>query len=199
MRPALRAVLGFALGFALWRAGTPAYDRLLADTAEPLLRLLERPAATRLYAEDRRIVVDRADLASRSERPSLPADDLTLNVILLASLAATRRRLLRDRGVLALAAALGALGLTHVVALVCAVKALYAAQLGEWSTANYGPLSRNLWVGATHFYRVAGCWAIAFGLWWGLVRRGISGGDGPPGRPPTPRGSRRASRPRGRG
>ena len=199
MALALRAALGFVLGLALWRAGTPAYGRLLADAAEPVLRLLERPAATRLYAEGTRIAVDRADFASRSERPSLPADDLTINVILLLALAATRKNLLKDYGIVALGAALGTLGLTHVAALVCAVKALYATQLGEWSAANVRPLSRELWTGAAHFYRVAGCWAIAFGLWWGLLGPGFRGGAGRSGPAGPPRGGRRAFRRRGRG
>jgi hypothetical protein len=196
---ALRAALGFALGFALWRAGTPAYDRLLADAAEPVLRLLERPAATRLYAEETRIVVDRADFASRSDRPSLPADDLTINVILLLTLAATRRNLLKDVGIVSLAAALGALGLTHVAALVCAVKSLYATQLGAWSAANYRGLSLEFWTTAAHFYRVAGCWAIAFGLWWGLLGPGFRGAAGRSAPAGPPRAARRASRRRGKG
>jgi hypothetical protein len=196
--PALRAAVGFVLGLALWGAATPGYDRLLADAAEPVLRLLERPAATRLYAEGRRIVVDRAGISSRSERPSLPADDLTLNVILFSTLVATRKNLLRDRGILGLAAALGALGLTHVAALVCAVKSLYATGLGEWSAATYGPLSREFWTAAAHFYRVAGCWAIAFGLWWGLPGPSFRDEATRSGRRGPPRGGRRASRRRER-
>ena len=199
MRPALRAAAGFLVGLVLWRVFTPGYNRLLAEAAEPLLRLLERPAATRLYAEERRVVVDRADFASKSERPSLPADDLTLNVILLLGLCATRPKLLADRGVVRLLAAFGLLGLTHVAALVVTVKALYATQLGSFSAAHYGPVSRNLWVGAAHFWRVAGCWAVAFVLWWGLVRPGVSGVGTRPGRAARRREGRRASRPRGRG
>ena len=193
-----RVAAGFLAGLLLWWTGTPAYNRLLVAASEPALRLTERPAATRLYAEERRIVVDRADFASKSERPSLPGDDLTLNVILLLALSATRRRLFRDRGVLHLLAALGALGVTHVAAVVVAVKALYATQLGSWSAAHYGAVSRNLWVGAAHFYRVAGCWAVAFVLWWAVVRPGVSAAS-PPGRPGRRRGPRRASRPRERG
>jgi hypothetical protein len=199
VRPALRGAAGFLAGLLLWRAGSPLYGRLLADAAEPVLRLLERPAATRLYAEERRLVVDRADFPPASDRPSLPADDLTLNVILFLALAATHRRLLRDQGVLLLLAALGVLGLTHVGAVVVAVKALFATQLGPWSAAHYGTVSRNLWTGAAHFYRVAGCWAIAFGLWWALLGGGVSEGGRRPGRPGTGRAGRRASRPRERG
>ena len=198
MRLALRAAAGFLAGLLLWRALSPAYGRVLAAAAEPVLRLAERPAATRLYAEGRQIVVERADFASRSGRPGLPADDLTANVILLLTLSATRRRLLRDRSLLRLLAALGALGLSHVVAVVVAVKALYATQLGAWSAAHYGTVSRNLWVGAAHFDRVVGCWAVAFVLWWAVVRPGVSAAP-PPGRRGRQRGSRRAFRLRGRG
>ncbi|MFI5181205.1 MAG: hypothetical protein ACHQPI_07430 [Thermoanaerobaculia bacterium] len=198
MRLALRAAAGFLAGLALWVAAFPAYGRLLAEAAEPVLRFLERPHETRLYAEERRLVIDRADFASRSDRPSLPVDDLTFNVILFLTLSATRRRLFRDRGLLSLLAALGILGLTHVVAVVVAVKAFYATQLGEWSAAYYGPLSRNFWAGAGHFYRLAGCWAIAFVLWWALVRPEVSAEASTPGRRGPRRGPRRVSRPRGR-
>lgn len=199
MRLALRAAAGFLAGLLLWTAAFPAYGRLLAEAAEPVLRFLERPAATLLYAEERRLVVDRADFASRSERPSLPVDDLTFNVILLLTLAATRERLLRDGGFLRLLAAFGILGLTHVAAAVVAVKALYATQLGAWSAAYYGTVSRYLWSGLAHFYRLAGCWAIAFVLWWALLRPGVSAAASTPSRGGRRRGPTRVSRPRGKG
>jgi hypothetical protein len=199
VRLALRAGAGFLAGLLLWTAAFPAYGRLLAEAAEPVLRLLERPAATRLYAEERRLVIDRADFASRSERPSLPVDDLTFNIILFLTLSATRRRLFRDRGLLFFLAALGILGVTHVAAVVVAVKAFYATQLGAWSAAWYGPVSRTFWAGAAHFYRLAGCWAIAFVLFWTLVRPEVSAEASTPGRRAPRRGPKRASRPRGRG
>lgn len=199
MRLALRTAAGFLAGLLLWTASFPTYGRLLAEAAEPVLRFLERPAATRLYAEDRRLVVDRADFASRSERPSLPVDDLTFNIILFLTLAATRERLLRDRGLVRLLAAFGILGVTHVAAVVVAVKALYATQLGAWSAAYYGAVSRNLWAGLGHFYRLAGCWAIAFALWWALVRPGVSEAASNPGRRGRRRVPKRASRLRERG
>ena len=199
MRLALRAAAGFLAGLLLWTASFPTYGRFLAEAAEPVLRFLERPAATRLYAEERRLVVDRADFASRSERPSLPVDDLTFNVILFLTLSATRERLLRDRSLVRLLAAFGILGVTHVAAVVVAVKVLYATQLGAWSAAYYGAVSRNFWAGLGHFYRLAGCWAIAFVLWWALVRPGVSAAASTPGRPGRRRGPKRASRPRGKG
>lgn len=207
MKLALRVLLGFAAGLALWWAATPAYNRLLAGVAEGAIRVFERPRATRLYAEDRRIVIDRADFPSTSDRPSLPADDLTFDVILFLTLAATTRGLLKDRAVRGIALSCGALFVLHVLAVVANIEALYATRLGAWSAAHYGPVSRNLWATAMHFWRFAGCYAAAFLLWWFLVReaapnaptasRASSGRSSS--RAASRGGPARASRPRGKG
>jgi hypothetical protein len=181
-----RGLAGFALSLALWWVGTPGYDAFIAAVAEPVLRLLESPAVTRLAAEDRRVLVDRSDFPADSPRPALPADNLTFNVILFGTLAATTPRLLSDRGVVRLAASAGLLAAGHVASLVCAVKSLYALQLGEWSTAHYGALSRNLWATAAHFDRFVGSLALAFLLWWALMRPlGEVSGERPAKRRPT--------------
>jgi len=187
LRLALRALSGFALGLVLWRAATPAYDRVLAGFAEPVIRLFERPPATRLYAEGSRVVVDRADFPSSSDRPALPVDDLTFDVILLLTLAATTRGLFRDRAVKGLALSCGILFALHVAALVLAVESFYATQLGAWSTATYGALARNVWATASHFWRLAGCFAAPFVLWWALIR---PAGSDAPARGAAPKGSR---------
>lgn len=155
------------------------YNRLLVGFAEPAVRLLERPPATRLYAEGRRVVVDRADFPSTSDRPSLPADDLTFDVILLLALAATTRGLFRDRAMKGLALSLLALFALHAAALVAAVESFYATQLGPWSGAHYGAVARNLWATASHFWRLAGCFAAPFLLWWALIRPAGSGEASP--------------------
>ena len=200
-RTPLRGLAGFAASLALWWAATPGYNGFLATIAEPALRLLESPAATRLSAEERRIVVDRSDFPSDSPRPGLPADNLTFNVILFGTLAATARGLFSDRGIRRLALSAGILAVGHVASLVCTVKSLYATQLGEWSAANYGTLSRNLWATAAHFDRFVGSFALAFLLWWLLVRPLTGESDGPAassGPAASWRGPRPASRRRGR-
>jgi len=200
LRPALKGFFGFAAGLAFWWAATPAYNRALAEFAEFAIRAFERPRATRLYAEDRRIVIDRADFPSTSGRPSLPADDLTFDVILFFTLAATVPGLVRDRALRGVVVSLLVLFALHVLALVANVEALYATGLGEWSAAHYGAFLRNLWATATHFWRFVGCYAAAFLLWWFLVRSTAS--PAPSGRsssrPASAGGPSRASRPRGR-
>jgi hypothetical protein len=90
-----------------------------------------------------------------------------------------------------LAAALGILGIIHVAAVVVAVKSVYALQLGAWSAAVYGPLSRNFWVGAFHFYRFVGVFAAPFLLWWLLLREEEPADARRPGGPRSPRRRRR--------
>ena len=170
MKLAVRVLLGFLAGLALWWSATPAYDRLLAGVAEGAIRAFERPHATRLYAEDRRLVIDRADFPSTSDRPSLPLDDLTFDVILFLSLAATTKGLFRDRAMRGIALSCCALFALHALAVVASVEAFYATRLGAWSAAQYGPFSRNVWATAVHFWRFVGCYAAAFLLWWFLVR-----------------------------
>jgi hypothetical protein len=206
LKLAVRVLLGFLAGLVLWWAATPAYNRLLAGMAEGAIRAVERPRATRLYAEDRRLVIDRADFPSTSDRPSLPVDDLTFDVILFLSLAATTRGLLRDRAVKGLALSCCVLFALHVLAVIANVEAFYATRLGAWSAAHYGPLSRNLWATAMHFWRFVGCYAAAFLLWWFLVRAAPAAptASGAPSgrsssRAASAGGPSRASRPRGKG
>jgi len=123
-------------------------------------------------------VIDRADFPSTSDRPGLPADDLTFDVILLCALAATTKGLFRDRAVKGLLLSCAVLFALHVAALVVAVQSFYATQLGAWSAAYYGAFSRNVWATAAHFWRLAGCFAAPFLLWWTLIRP--AGADVPP-------------------
>ena len=145
-------------------------------------------------------MIDRADFPSTSDRPSLPADDLTFDVILFLALAATTPGVFRDRPVRGVLVSLAALFALHVLALVAGVESLYATRLGAWSAAQYGPFTRNLWATVAHFWRFVGCYAAAFLLWWFLVRATAS--RDPSGRISSPAasagGPSRASRRRGK-
>ena len=139
--------------------------------------MFERPRATRLYADGpapRRSTA--RTFRPRRTGPSLPADDLTFDVILFLALAATTRGLFRDRAMRGLALSCGVLFVLHVLAVVANVEAFYATRLGAWSAAHYGAFSRNLWATAAHFWRFVGCYAAAFVLWWFLVREAAEPG-----------------------
>jgi hypothetical protein len=157
------------VGAAVWAGGAEPYQRTVAAAANAAIRLFEAPAVTRLRAEKREVIVDREDFPETSARPGIPADDLDFNVAILAALFAASPRALSDRGIRRFAAAAGLLWITHVVALVFAVESLYALSLGPWSAARYGPIARNFWATGSHFYRIAGIFAVPFALWWALA------------------------------
>lgn len=163
-----KGAVGFLLGLGLWAGFAGIYSDFIATAAQPLLRLMERPAVTRLVPDGSTIIVNRDDFPRSSPRPQLPLNDLTFNVILLTTLFATERSPLSTRNVTRFLAACLVLAVTHVLAFVATVESVYALQLGPWSAAHYGPISRNFWSGAAHFYRIVGLYGIAFLLWWML-------------------------------
>lgn len=168
-RTALRALIGFVAGVALWAMLSPLYNEAIAKGAELAIRLFERPAVTRLVvdADDGNYAtVDRSDFDPRSKRPGVPVSDLTFNVILLIALFAMEKRLFSDRNIRGLVIAMLLLSLTHVFGLVTEVMSIYVAKLGPWSRVHYGDTARTFWGVANHFYRLVLMYAIAFALWW---------------------------------
>ena len=165
---AARLAAGFGTALVFWFAFSAPYERAVAASAGFLLRHFESPAVTSLAASGGEIHVDRSDFPPAAPRPGLPAADLHFNFVLLAALFALGPHPLAPRrfGRFWLAAA--GLWAIHVLALVCQVESLYATSLGPWSEANYGPLARNFWAAAFHFYQIAGRFAAPFALWWGL-------------------------------
>jgi len=172
-RRILKGVVGFFVGLGVWIALSSSYNPLVAGAAEALLRLSENPSVTRLRPEESEIIVDRDDFPPRSARPGVPLQDLTFNVILLIALFASSRETFSTRNVVGFGLACGILYVTHVFGLIAAVKSIYAVKLGAWSEAAYGPISRNVWSGASHFYRLVGLYAFAFAIWWVLRPEGI--------------------------
>jgi hypothetical protein len=167
-RLVLKGFAGFVVGVALWAFLTPVYDRLIAASAEKLLRAFEKPPVTRLRPQDdNHTTVDREDFDRRSkQRPAIPIRDLTFNIALLTALFAASRRTFSDRNMGGFVLAALLLALTHVLGTVAEVMSIYVAKLGMWSTVNYSPLERNVWGVLNHFYRLVLMYAIAFALWW---------------------------------
>lgn len=164
-RAALRALVGFAVGIAIWAGFSQPYERVLARAAELVLRAGERPAVTRLAARGGEIIIERSDFPPAAPRPGLPAADIHFNVVILAALFAAVRPFRPGR----VLAGFGILFLVHVVALACQVESLYATRLGAWSEAHYGLFARNAWASAFHVYQIAGRFAAPFAIWWGLT------------------------------
>lgn len=164
----VRGLAGFLLGLGLWSGFIGVYGTFIAAAAQPLLRAMEHPPVTRLVADEETIVVVREGFPPDSPRPQIRVDGLTFNVILLTVLFASNVPSLSNRNVGTFLIACLILALTHVLAFVAAVESIYALQFGAWSAAHYGPVARNFWSAAAHFYRIAGMFGIAFLLWWML-------------------------------
>lgn len=167
-RAAWRLAAGFAAGLAFWFVFSAPYERLVAGTAEAVLRIFERPAVSTLSSGGGEIRVERSDFPPASPRPGLPAADLHFNFVLLAALFAMNPKPLEPRHFARFWLAAAGLFLIHITALVFQVEALYATRLGPWSEAHYGTVARNVWGAGFHFYQIAGRFAAPFALWWGF-------------------------------
>lgn len=167
-RLAAKGFAGFLAGLALWAFLTPVYDKLIAASAEKVIRTFEKPPVTELRPkDDNYVTVDRADFDRRStKRPAIPIRDLTFNICLLTALFAASPRTFSDRNMGGFVLAVLGLALTHVLGTVAEVMSIYVAKLGMWSTVHYTDLERNVWGVLNHFYRLVFMYAIAFALWW---------------------------------
>jgi hypothetical protein len=161
-----KGVAGFLAGLALWWALANPYARLLAAVTEPLLRMSERPAVTRLIANESELTIDRDDFPRSSPRPALTLMDLTANIILLTTLFAVDRRTMSDRNIGRFLLASLALVVVHIAAVIVNVQSIYALRLGAWSERNYGAFARNFWGAGAHFYSLIGVFGAGFALWW---------------------------------
>ena len=161
----VRWVVGFLIGLAVWMGLGPLYHPLVVFATARVFNVVEHPNVTSLESSGGSVIVNRSDFDRRSPKPQLNVADLTYNVVLVVALAIgagtdKKRRELR------IPAAILILFLLHVGALYAKILSIYALQLGAWSTANYGPVARNIWAISTHFYRFIGCHAFAFLIWW---------------------------------
>lgn len=161
-----KGAAGFLLGLALWWGLSTPYARLLAAVTEPLIRMVERPAVTRLIAGGTDLTIDRDDFPRSSPRPGLTLMDLTANVVLLTTLFAVTRRPISDRNIVGFLLASVALVAVHIGAIIVNVESIYALRLGPWSQRNYGPFARNFWGASAHFYSLIGVFGVGFALWW---------------------------------
>lgn len=160
---ALKFLAGAALGIALWWNATPAYNRVLAVVAQPLLHIDSRFTGAVLEPLERMIRV-----TSSTTLPvgNIPAGDLTYNVILLFGLFATNDRPWRLANLRPLLLAFAILFVAHVLGLLISIESTYALRIGPWSTEHYSDFAQNVWLVLELFYRVVGMFGVAFGCWY---------------------------------
>jgi hypothetical protein len=161
---ALRLVAGLAIGVALWWSCGDAWNRALAVMARPLMKLDSRIAQTDLVAVGHTIVVQ--PLVASLPMATIPADQLTYNVILLVALFASNRAPFSDRNMKSFAIALAIVLLSHPIGLFVSIESTYAMQQGAWSDQHYGETAQRVWVNGEVFYRLIGMFGVVFAAWW---------------------------------
>lgn len=162
---ALKFLAGVALGFWIWWAATPVYNRLLAPATQLLLHADSRLAAAELMPQERKIFV-----TSSTPLPvaTMPADQLTYNIILLLALFAMNDKPWIVANLRGLAIALLILFLSHCIGLVISIESTYAVRQGAWSDQHYGDAAANFWLTAELVFRIVGMFGVVFASWWGL-------------------------------
>lgn len=138
----------------MWWYGTLFYNGALSFAAERLLQVDHRLCGPHLVADDRKVDVAPRDCVVPTA--TIPADQLTYNMILLAALFA-----MRFRSALSFFASVVALVITHVFSLALSVESTYARLLKTFS-----PLETDIWTGAEFWWRLAGMFAFVFVCWW---------------------------------
>ncbi|MCU1230078.1 MAG: hypothetical protein JWO97_2962 [Acidobacteria bacterium] len=167
LRRGLSFVAGAALGVVLWWMCTPQYNRVLALASTPLARIDRRLAAAVLMPRERTIFITSSTALPTA---TIPADQLTYNVILLLGLFAANARPLRVRNLRALAIAAAIVFTFHCLGLLISIESTYALRQGEWSSAHYGDAAGRFWLTAELVYRTVGMFGVVFASWWTLSR-----------------------------
>ena len=162
----VRFVVAFVVAAFVWYNLTPPYDAVIAGAATPLLKIDPRFRAAHLTATARIIKVTGGVPAAE-----IPADQLTYNVILLVALFASNRRPLRDRNVVSFLVSTLVIAALHVIAVVLSVESTYAAHMGSWGEAHYGPVGYYFWLYTEIFYRLVGMFGVVFVCWWASMNR----------------------------
>jgi len=162
---ALRFLAGLALGVWIWWAATPAYNYFLAPATQLLLHADRRLADAVLVPQERKIFI-----TSSTPLPTatMPADQLTYNIILLLALFAMNDRPWRVANVRGLAIALVILFLSHCIGLIISIESTYAMRQGAWSEQHYGDAAANFWLTTELVFRIVGMFGVVFASWWAL-------------------------------
>jgi hypothetical protein len=156
---ALRFIAGAAAGFLFWWYATPVYNDALGAAAAQILQIDKRLCGPRADAVDRNVFVQPRLCVVPTA--TIPVDQLTYNIILLAALFA-----MRGRNVLTFIVSCLVVIITHVLSLVVSIESTFANANGVWSTQHYSLFERQLWISTEFFWRLAGMFAIVFACWW---------------------------------
>lgn len=160
-----RFLAGLVLGVVIWWAATPLYNYALAPATQLLLHADRRLADLVLVPQERKVFVTSA---TPMPTATIPADQLTYNVILLLALFASNERCWSLANLRGLAIAMAIVFLSHCVSLVISIESTYALRQGLWSEQHYSSAGANFWITAELVFRIVGMFGVVFAAWWGL-------------------------------
>jgi len=138
----------------VWWYGALVYNGALSFAAERVLQFDHRLCGPHLIADGRKVEV--SPRLCVVPTATIPADELTYNIILFAALFA-----MRNRNALTFFGSLIALIVTHALSLALSVESTYARMGGKFS-----PLESEIWTGTEFWWRLAGMFAFVFAMWW---------------------------------
>ncbi len=161
----------------VWAVLTPFYNRFLTVGAERLVRLTEHPAQTRLaLGTDARVVATRDDFGGRSQEIRRDrVTDVHFNVLLLATLFLSVPGLTPRERFGNLGTALVVAAFFHLLLLAALVKFTYATQLGDYSSAHFGPVAQNVYGLFAHLMDLPFKFALPLILWAAFYLRRVPG------------------------
>jgi hypothetical protein len=156
---ALRLIVGAAAGFLFWWCATPVYNDVLSLGAERILRIDKRLCGPHAETVDRQVFVHPRDCVAPAV--TVPADQLTYNIILLVALFA-----MQGRKILGFLASCLVVAITHILSLAVSIESTYAVANGGWSQQHYSLIEQHLWLSVEFFWRLVGMFAVVFACWW---------------------------------
>lgn len=142
---------------------TPQYNRALALVTQPLLHVDRRLKDAVLIPQERAIFITSATALPTA---TIPADQLTYNVILLLGLFAANAQPLRVRNLRALAIAAAIVFAFQALGLIISIESTYALRQGAWSEQHYSDAAGNFWLTAELIFRTVGMFGVVFAAWW---------------------------------
>jgi hypothetical protein len=175
----LRNALLWAVPVALvWTLLTPFYNRFLLGSAQNLVRLTESPSVTDLLRKDDNFAyISRRDFPpSRSLVNSFRVTDVHFHLLMLGVLFLAVPRIPWRRRLENLGWAFLITIFFDIILIFFYVKADYAARLGAWSLAHYGPFARNFYGLAEHLLDLPFKFAFPLLLWAGFYYRDLTAG-----------------------
>lgn len=176
----VRLPLSAAVAILLWFVVLDRpWGALVTGASEAWLRFGERTKVTRLSFDDGTIVVERADLSTRSDIPAFSAAPMTANLVILVALLLATPPALRGAAFPGrAAAAFLLLFVTHVLHVSFAVQTLYATGLGAWSLATWPQWQRDVVAAARYFFDIIGKYAVPFVFWALTLKLGEEAEEG---------------------